>query len=182
MFVALEGAVSACGCVCICDRDTERHRERERQKSRACIQKIPSGVASACRDEAWIFYLTWASSKGDTERKNRKEKKRLQLLKESVCLKGSPLHMIAPFTRLIYGVFVASVQLCNHVPGMKAFKGHSNQYGGTFQPKFQCGSCVSLRSLTEKLAYTNIHSTVQHTNHCIGHIHNILVSCWCRCF
>lgn len=169
-------------CVRVWQRYRETETERERQKSRACIQKIPSGVSSACRDEAWIFYLTWASSKGDTERK-KKEKKRLQLLKESVCLKGSPLHMIAPFTRLIYGVFVASVQLCNHVPGMKAFKGHSNQYGGTFQPKFQCGSCVSLRSLTEKLAYTNIHSTVQHTNHCIGHIHNILaVSCWCRCF
>lgn len=32
MFVALEGAVSACGCVCVCDRDTERHRERERDR------------------------------------------------------------------------------------------------------------------------------------------------------
>lgn len=162
--------------------EIQRERERDRKAECAFRKFHPECLLLAGMKLEYFIWLEQAQ-KETREEKKEKKKKRLQLLKESVCLKGSPLHMIAPFTRLIYAVFVASVQLCNHVPGMKAFKGHSNQYGGTFQPKFQCGSCVSLRSLTEKLAYTNIHSTVQHTNHCIGHIHNILaLSCWCRCF
>lgn len=65
------GGLSACQCVCVYDGDRERQRER---KAECALRKIPSGVSSACRDEAWIFYLTRVSSKGERQKSKKKKK------------------------------------------------------------------------------------------------------------
>ena len=47
MFMALEGGARVHVDVCVCDGDIERQRKAE-----CAFRKIPSGVSSACRDEA----------------------------------------------------------------------------------------------------------------------------------
>lgn len=162
--------------VCVCDGDIERQSKR---KAECAFRKIPSGVSSACRDEAWIFYLTRASSKEDTK---KKKKKSLQLLNESVCLKVLHFTWLHP-SHVLYMGFVASVQLCNHVLGIEALKEHSNQHGGHFSPNPQYRSSVPPRSFTKGFAYTDAYSPtyqpVRLTNLCGVDFGNFPVSRRC---
>lgn len=128
MFVALEWRFERMSvCVSVYDGDIERQRGR---KPECALRKIPSGVSSACRDEACIFYLTEVSSKGE----RRQKIKKATASKQAGVSKGSPLHMIA---RFLYMGFVAPVQLCNHVP---PFKRALQSIRREFQPK----SCATV--------------------------------------
>lgn len=94
-------------------------------------------MSPARRDEAWIFYLTRESSKEDTHKKKKEEEKwqkEAPAPKWVSVFKGSPLHMIAPFTLLTYGLCGTSPirQSCAWKGG---FKRALQSTRWAFQPK-----------------------------------------------
>lgn len=74
----------------------------------------------------YFIWLQRAPKEATQQKEKRKRKERLQ--NESVCLK-KVLHFtwLQPSHFSYMGFFAAPVQLYNHVPGMEASKGHSNQ-------------------------------------------------------
>lgn len=101
MFVALVVVMVGVLCnVCVWDRDIERQRER---KAECAFRK--KSIRSVFSLQGWSLNILFDSSelKRRQEKKKKKKKKPTPVCKRAGVSKGSPLHMIAPFTLFIYG-------------------------------------------------------------------------------
>lgn len=103
------------GWACVYGGDIETEEERQSVHS----EKFhPERLQLAGMKPEYFIWLERAQKKTRREG-GKKEKRRLRLQNESVCLKVLHFTWLHP-SHILYMGFVASVQLCNHVPEIGA--------------------------------------------------------------